>query len=71
MDFLKSQKSRNSFHLFSGNADVILCAGFEKMAAGSLEKLASPIDDRALSVDKHIEVMSAGVIPTFQKLRTS
>ncbi|CAP37890.2 Protein CBG20965 [Caenorhabditis briggsae] len=31
----------------SGNADVVLCSGFEKMAAGSLEKLASPIDDRS------------------------
>lgn len=37
---------------------MVLCAGFERMAPGSLENLAAPIDDRALSVDKHISVMS-------------
>ncbi|CAD6191402.1 unnamed protein product [Caenorhabditis auriculariae] len=42
----------------SGNADVVLASGFERMAAGSLENMSAPVDDRALSVDKHIEVMS-------------
>uniref|UniRef100_A0A8R1ELN6 Thiolase_N domain-containing protein n=1 Tax=Caenorhabditis japonica TaxID=281687 RepID=A0A8R1ELN6_CAEJA len=42
----------------SGNADVVLCAGFEKMASGSLDKMSAPFDDRALTVDHHIEVMS-------------
>ncbi|CAI2329488.1 unnamed protein product [Caenorhabditis sp. 36 PRJEB53466] len=42
----------------SGNADVVLCSGFERMAAGSLENLSQPIDDRAIPVDKHVEVMS-------------
>lgn len=35
-----------------------MAVGFEKMAAGSLEKLQPIMEDRALSVDKHINVMS-------------
>ncbi|CAI5441392.1 unnamed protein product [Caenorhabditis angaria] len=42
----------------SGNADVVLCSGFERMAPGSLEKLSANVDDRALSIDHHIEVMA-------------
>ncbi|KAH7723247.1 non-specific lipid-transfer protein-like isoform 2 [Aphelenchoides avenae] len=41
----------------SGNADIVMAVGFEKMAPGSLEALSKPIDDRALPADKHIEVM--------------
>uniref|UniRef100_A0A2A6CTW8 Daf-22.1a n=1 Tax=Pristionchus pacificus TaxID=54126 RepID=A0A2A6CTW8_PRIPA len=44
--------------LESGNADCVLACGFEKMAAGSLENMNANVDDRAISVDKHIEVMS-------------
>lgn len=44
--------------LESGNSDCVLACGFEKMAAGSLENMGAPIDDRAISVDKHIEVMN-------------
>jgi sterol carrier protein 2 len=42
----------------SGNADVVMAVGFEKMAPGSLEALSRPIDDRAIPIDKHIQVMS-------------
>ncbi|KAI6238608.1 Sterol carrier protein 2 [Aphelenchoides fujianensis] len=44
--------------LESGNADVVMAVGFEKMAPGSLEKLQPTMDDRALPVDRHINVMS-------------
>jgi sterol carrier protein 2 len=44
--------------LESGNADVVLACGFEKMAAGSLENMGGKIDDRALPVDHHIQVMA-------------
>ncbi|GMT22192.1 hypothetical protein PFISCL1PPCAC_13489 [Pristionchus fissidentatus] len=44
--------------LESGNADVVMACGFEKMAAGSLEKQQAVIDDRATSADHHLEVMS-------------
>ncbi|CAJ0569357.1 unnamed protein product, partial [Mesorhabditis spiculigera] len=44
--------------LESGNADVVLACGFEKMAAGSLENMGGKLDDRALSVDNHIQVMA-------------
>ncbi|GMT16123.1 hypothetical protein PFISCL1PPCAC_7420, partial [Pristionchus fissidentatus] len=44
--------------LESGNADVVMACGFEKMASGSLENMAGATDDRALSVDHHIEVMA-------------
>ncbi|GMR39601.1 hypothetical protein PMAYCL1PPCAC_09796, partial [Pristionchus mayeri] len=44
--------------LESGNADCVLACGFERMAAGSLENMNTNIDDRAISVDKHIGVMS-------------
>ena len=50
-----------------GNADVVLACGFEKMAAGSLENMGAPTDDRAISVDKHIEV----VLYTYKKQRKS
>uniref|UniRef100_A0A7E4W7G9 Sterol carrier protein 2 n=1 Tax=Panagrellus redivivus TaxID=6233 RepID=A0A7E4W7G9_PANRE len=42
----------------SGNADVVLACGFEKMAPGSLEAMNGNSDGRALPVDKHIEVMA-------------
>ncbi|EYC23922.1 hypothetical protein Y032_0014g2217 [Ancylostoma ceylanicum] len=42
----------------SGNADVVLACGFEKMATGSLDTQAGNSDDRALSVDNHIQVMA-------------
>ncbi|KAI6218724.1 Sterol carrier protein 2 [Aphelenchoides besseyi] len=52
--------------LESGNADVVLAVGFEKMAPGSLEKLQPLMDDRVISVDRHINVMSEtyGLTPT-------
>ncbi|CAI4227307.1 unnamed protein product [Auanema sp. JU1783] len=44
--------------LESGNADCVMAVGFEKMAPGSLDGQAGNTDDRALSVDNHIQVMS-------------
>lgn len=41
----------------SGNADVVLATGFEKMAPGSLENMGH-WDDRANPVEKHLEVMA-------------
>ncbi|KHJ91259.1 thiolase protein, partial [Oesophagostomum dentatum] len=42
----------------SGNADLVLACGFEKMATGSLDSQARGGDDRALAVDNHIQVMA-------------
>ncbi|CAJ0580508.1 unnamed protein product, partial [Mesorhabditis spiculigera] len=46
--------------LESGNADVVMAVGFEKMATGSLDKMrkAQKLDDRATSHDHYIEVMA-------------
>ncbi|KAK0394264.1 hypothetical protein QR680_000661 [Steinernema hermaphroditum] len=44
--------------LESGNADVVLACGFEKMAPGSLEKMGGNLDDRTNPNEKHIEVMA-------------
>ncbi|GMR46544.1 hypothetical protein PMAYCL1PPCAC_16739, partial [Pristionchus mayeri] len=44
--------------LESGRADCVLACGFERMAAGSLENMSKPIDDRAVSGDRHIEVIA-------------
>ncbi|TMS32242.1 hypothetical protein L596_000109 [Steinernema carpocapsae] len=42
----------------SGNADVVLACGFEKMAPGSLEKMGGQLDDRTHPNEKHVEVMA-------------
>lgn len=42
----------------SGNADVVMAVGFERMASGSLEALQPQIDDRALPIDMHIQLIS-------------
>ncbi|PAV87820.1 hypothetical protein WR25_06060 [Diploscapter pachys] len=43
----------------SGNADVVMACGFEKMGRGSIENQGGQIDDgRAIPVDKHVEVMA-------------
>lgn len=42
----------------SGNADVVLATGFEKMAPGSMENQGGKMDDRAMSVDNHLQVMA-------------
>ncbi|VDM51060.1 unnamed protein product [Toxocara canis] len=44
--------------LESGNADVVMAVGFEKMAPGSLEAMQGNMDKRAQPVEKHIEVMA-------------
>ncbi|CAD5210430.1 unnamed protein product [Bursaphelenchus okinawaensis] len=42
----------------SGNADVVLAAGFEKMAPGSMDKLMGPLPDgRAYAIDNHMKVV--------------
>ncbi|KAI6193422.1 Acetyl-CoA C-myristoyltransferase [Aphelenchoides besseyi] len=43
-----------------------MAVGFEKMAPGSLEKLQPLMEDRVISVDRHINVMSEtyGLTPT-------
>jgi hypothetical protein len=53
-----SFRVRINFIIFEGNADVVMAVGFEKMASGSLEAMQPSIDDRALPIDKHIQVMS-------------
>jgi hypothetical protein len=35
-----------------------MAVGFEKMAAGSLEKLQPLMEDRTFSVERHVNVMS-------------
>uniref|UniRef100_A0A915B538 Sterol carrier protein 2 n=1 Tax=Parascaris univalens TaxID=6257 RepID=A0A915B538_PARUN len=49
----------------SGNADVVMAVGFEKMAPGSLETMQGNMDDRAQPVEKHIEIMAEtyGIFP--------
>ncbi|KAK6034149.1 hypothetical protein COOONC_28346 [Cooperia oncophora] len=45
----------------SGNADVVLACGFEKMATGSLDTQAGNSDGRALSVDNHIQEQNENI----------
>ncbi|CAK5082168.1 unnamed protein product [Meloidogyne enterolobii] len=42
----------------SGNVDLMLAVGFEKMQPGSLENSPEHLDDRALPVEKHIQLMA-------------
>uniref|UniRef100_A0A914GYM0 Sterol carrier protein 2 n=1 Tax=Globodera rostochiensis TaxID=31243 RepID=A0A914GYM0_GLORO len=42
----------------SGNVDLMLAVGFEKMNPGSLEATQGMEDDRTLPVDKHIQLMA-------------
>ncbi|CAJ0933283.1 unnamed protein product, partial [Mesorhabditis belari] len=44
----------------SGNADIVMAVGFEKMATGPLDNMrnAQKTDTRATSMDNHIQVMS-------------
>ncbi|KAL3108507.1 hypothetical protein niasHT_015429 [Heterodera trifolii] len=42
----------------SGNVDLMLAVGFEKMNPGSLEATQGMEGDRALPVDKHIQLMA-------------
>uniref|UniRef100_A0A914C2Y0 propanoyl-CoA C-acyltransferase n=1 Tax=Acrobeloides nanus TaxID=290746 RepID=A0A914C2Y0_9BILA len=44
--------------LESGNADVVLATGFEKMRPGSMENMGGNLDDRTNPVEKHVEVMA-------------
>jgi hypothetical protein len=42
-----------------------MAVGFEKMAPGSLENMKQAVDDRAVSTDKHIQVIADtyGLVP--------
>jgi sterol carrier protein 2 len=42
----------------SGNVDLFLATGFEKMASGSLENMGGNFDDRTNPVEKHVGVMA-------------
>jgi len=51
--------------LESGNSDLVMAVGFEKMAPGSLENMKDKLDDRAISTDHHIGVIAEtyGLVP--------